>query len=318
MQAGTYWLTRSSGGDELQLFDITEMAVDDANAETADKDTAAKDTAAKDTADKDTVGKQAADTEEAEQEAAEAAAAAETAAAKAAAAVEKEASAETAETGNGVAPAATSVAASAAAAASNAEATASPGSTAAQDDARSGPKAASPGTARRAPTVRPFALPVALLCWRIAEQLTAAHEVLRRRRLLETCVSLLRDGGGSSQSRQQMPMAAAAHEGLADIALHLAHARLPLPADGGGDAAIQSDDDTLTDQACSAIADPILSAACKCSPRRPSPRRHAARSPSTVRLSARSSRASVPFAASAGPARRRRASCVCSRSSAAN
>jgi hypothetical protein len=68
-----------------------------------------------------------------------------------------------------------------------------------------------------------------------------------------------------------MPMAAAAHEGLADIALHLAHARLPLPADGGGDAAMQPDDDTLTDQACSAIADPILSAACECSPRRPSP-----------------------------------------------
>ena len=62
VQAGTYWLTRSSGGDELQLFDITEMAVDDADAETADKDTVDKDTADKDTADKDTADKQAADT----------------------------------------------------------------------------------------------------------------------------------------------------------------------------------------------------------------------------------------------------------------
>ena len=42
MQAGTYWLTRSSGGDELQLFDITEMAVEDAKAETADNETADK------------------------------------------------------------------------------------------------------------------------------------------------------------------------------------------------------------------------------------------------------------------------------------
>ena len=72
-------------------------------------------------------------------------------------------------------------------------------------------------------------MPVALLCWRIAEQLTAPHEAPRRRRLLESCVALLEHQQGGRRA-QQMPMAAAAHEGLADGWSHEAHALLQLPA----------------------------------------------------------------------------------------
>mmetsp|Transcript_27389 Transcript_27389/g.83292 ORF Transcript_27389/g.83292 Transcript_27389/m.83292 type:complete len:939 (+) Transcript_27389:1286-4102(+) len=72
--------------------------------------------------------------------------------------------------------------------------------------------------------------PVALLCWRIAERLSPSvpDEAKRRRTLLESCVSLLtRQSGGSH--RQQLPMVAAAYEGLADGWLLEAHQLMPLP-----------------------------------------------------------------------------------------
>eukprot|EP00962_Isochrysis_galbana_P054032 scaffold25556_cov70-Isochrysis_galbana.AAC.1 len=81
-----------------------------------------------------------------------------------------------------------------------------------------------------AATFHPFAEPVALLCWRIAERLSPAvpDEAKRRRTLLESCVSLLSTRAGSG-ARQQLPMVAAAQEGLADGWLLEAHQLMPLP-----------------------------------------------------------------------------------------
>jgi tetratricopeptide (TPR) repeat protein len=79
----------------------------------------------------------------------------------------------------------------------------------------------------------PFAEPVALLCWRIAERLspTVPDEAKRRRTLLESCVSLLNTETGTG-ARQQLPMVAAAQEGLADGWLLEAHQLMPLPPVG--------------------------------------------------------------------------------------
>ena len=73
---------------------------------------------------------------------------------------------------------------------------------------------------------------VALLCWRMAERLSPSSrpEAARRRSLLRSCVRLLEQ---SEPGRAQLPLAAAAHEGLADSHLLEAHQLEPLPSAGG-------------------------------------------------------------------------------------
>lgn len=66
-----------------------------------------------------------------------------------------------------------------------------------------------------------------MLCWRIAEQLKLPHERPRRRRLLESCVSLL---SSASSSSKQLPMLAAAHESIADLWIHEARRYVSLRA----------------------------------------------------------------------------------------
>ena len=217
-EAGTYWLTRPSGGDELQLFDITSWPLDAAEAAGASS--------------------------------------ASESAADVAASVDRwtEVSGDCGELGGS--------------GTTDADGTDHDGRA---DGGADGLSSASQTTsvAVSAGTAQPglFAVPVAILCWRIAEQLTAPHECARRRRLLESCVALLDDG----QHRQQMPMAAAAHEALADLRLHEAHTLLPLPA--AAPAATLADDaprsifaaadlaaaeltvERETDQACAAIAE---------------------------------------------------------------
>ncbi len=100
--------------------------------------------------------------------------------------------------------------------------------------------AAGAAAARRSGPKHPFAEPVALLCWRIAERLTQPGEASRRRRLLTSCVRLLAD------LPRQKPMLAAAAEALADGWLLEAHELMPLPplddALGGGAAGCGADD----------------------------------------------------------------------------
>jgi hypothetical protein len=175
-QAGTYWLMRAAGGDELKLYDITEYDV----AEQQVQGTSHAGT-----------GHQAHAGGGAAEGCEEAASSAEERAAEEAAAQCTPASA----TGD-TAPSEAGGAAAGSAAAG--------GAAAARGAAAGG------AAARRPPAPRqPFGEPVALLCWRIAEKLTAPEEAPRRRRLLEACLSRLE---AEAPGRTTTPMAGAARE----------------------------------------------------------------------------------------------------------
>ena len=194
--AGTYWLTRPTGSDELQLFDITDWPSEDheGGANAAGRAEGAPHAAEADDGTKPTgaVPRGGAD-----------------------ARLPPPA-------GDG------SVGSSAAALPVEGESRDGGGGGSSDPDGSSssseGESSTDSNRGRRRPG--PFAVPVALLCWRIAEQLTSPVDAPRRRRLLASCVSLLDDG----HHTKQMPMAAAAYEAIADGHLHEAHSLLPLPS----------------------------------------------------------------------------------------
>ena len=82
---------------------------------------------------------------------------------------------------------------------------------------------------------RPFAWPLALLHWRLAEQLREPAEMHRRRRLLQSCVGLITDDAADRPlRREQLALAAAAYEALADLWALEAAELDPLPMHPAG------------------------------------------------------------------------------------